>query len=73
GFSHIELLKPFIHKGEYRGIKSGALEAQQTARASLAGLHPANKRLLNPHSYPVGVEPSLLDQRNHMLRQARSR
>ncbi|MDR0347185.1 MAG: nicotinate phosphoribosyltransferase, partial [Coriobacteriales bacterium] len=40
GFSHIELLKPFIHKGEYRGIKSGALEAQQTARASLAGLHP---------------------------------
>jgi nicotinate phosphoribosyltransferase len=71
GFSHFELLEPLIREGEVVGSRATALEAQARTRKNLEKLHPANKRLLNPHSYPVGLEHGLLKRRDEMLRQNR--
>jgi nicotinate phosphoribosyltransferase len=72
GFSSIELLEPFVRDGKVVGRRMSALEARENTRDNLRRLHPANKRLLNPHSYPVGLERTLFECRDHMLRQARS-
>jgi nicotinate phosphoribosyltransferase len=66
-----ELLAPLISKGAVIAELPGALEAQQTARTSLEQLDTSNKRLLNPHSYPVGLEPALHDTRDRLIRAAR--
>ncbi|MDR1083096.1 MAG: nicotinate phosphoribosyltransferase [Coriobacteriales bacterium] len=69
-YSFVGLLEPFIQRGRLVGTKMNALQARQNTHANLKRLHPTNKRLLNPHSYPVGLEHSLLVQRDTMLRQA---
>jgi nicotinate phosphoribosyltransferase len=72
GFSSVELLEPFMRGGKVVGRRMDAFEAQKNTRDSLKRLHPTNKRLLNPHSYPVGLARPLLERRDHMLRQAHS-
>ena len=37
----------------------------------LASLHPGNKRLLNPHQYPVGLEKSLHELKTEIILQQR--
>jgi nicotinate phosphoribosyltransferase len=71
GFSHFELLEPLIRKGAAVGSRISVLEARENTRANLGRLHPTNKRLLNPHSYPVGLERNLLSCRDEMLRRPR--
>jgi nicotinate phosphoribosyltransferase len=70
--THFELLEPLIRAGRAVGPKADAAQAQRTARENLKRLHPTNKRLLNPHSYPVGLERSLLEQRDEMIRRIRN-
>lgn len=63
------LLKPFVSKGrvilddEYRD----ALAAQKRARQGLGQLDESQRRILNPHSYPVGLECSLFGRRNNLV------
>jgi nicotinate phosphoribosyltransferase len=71
-FDSFELLTPLIRKGKPVHVCPTVLEAQSNARANLACLHSTNKRFLNPHSYPVGLENSLLMQRDELLKRARS-
>jgi nicotinate phosphoribosyltransferase len=59
------LLQPLIRGGRRVRDSVSAIEAQANTRASLQALDPSNKRLLNPHSYPVGLNRSL-----HLLREA---
>ncbi|MDR0350590.1 MAG: nicotinate phosphoribosyltransferase [Coriobacteriales bacterium] len=67
GFESIELLEPLIRQGRALRAQPSALESRAVAREGLARLHPSNKRLLNPHSYPVGLEHSLHTQRDQLL------
>jgi nicotinate phosphoribosyltransferase len=71
-FAHADLLEPLVRGGKIVGPRLSALDAQEKTHESLARLHPTNKRLLNPHSYPVGLARPLLEHRDEMLRQARS-
>lgn len=72
GFSSVELLEPLIRRGKVSGTRPSALEAQQNTRENLSRLDPSSKRLLNPHSHPVGLESALHEQRDRMILQARS-
>lgn len=64
-----EMLVPFMRKGvlcsepEDFSVREGAARAQ----ASLTELDASQKRLMNPHSYPVGLEKSLHSRRQELL------
>jgi len=45
--------------------------SRQRAIDELDRLHPAIKRLLNPHVYPVGLEKSLYDRRTELILEAK--
>jgi nicotinate phosphoribosyltransferase len=58
-----ELVVPVLRHGK-RVAPAPDLELVRTrARAQLDSLHPAIRRLLNPHAYPVGLERRLHDRR----------
>jgi nicotinate phosphoribosyltransferase len=67
GLEYQDLLQPLVRDGQT--VAAMPLPAQAGANTSLnlKLLHPANKRLLNPHSYPVGLEQALLTQRDKLL------
>ncbi|MDR3052723.1 MAG: hypothetical protein LBU48_02530, partial [Coriobacteriales bacterium] len=69
--THTTLLKPLARGGTVVWEKVGALAARSNTQANIAQLHASNKRFLNPHSYPVGLEPSLHEQRDILLKAAR--
>ncbi|MDR1013931.1 MAG: nicotinate phosphoribosyltransferase [Coriobacteriales bacterium] len=68
GCESMGLLEPLVRNGRTVAEPASALEAQKVTRESLGRLHPTNKRLLNPHSYPVGLERALLAQRDRLLK-----
>ncbi len=43
------------------------------AKRELAKVHPGTRRFMNPHEYPVGLEPALHDLRNRIIDDARER
>jgi nicotinate phosphoribosyltransferase len=58
-----ELVIPVLRHGK-RVAPAPDLDLVRTrARAQLDSLHPAIRRLLNPHAYPVGLERRLHDRR----------
>jgi len=71
GFEFFELLQPCVRKGALVCKPQTAYEAQQNTRENLRHLHPTNKRLLNPHSYPVGLEKKMLKQRGEIIRRVK--
>ncbi len=66
-----ELLVPIFRAG--KRVYDGPLlaESRQRTADQLAALHPGNKRLLNPHTYPVGLETGLHELRQRLILQAR--
>ncbi|MDR2493395.1 MAG: nicotinate phosphoribosyltransferase [Coriobacteriales bacterium] len=68
GATSHELLQPLVRAGCAVGALPSALEAQAQTQRSLAQLDASNKRLLNPHSYPVGLERGLLNERDRLIR-----
>ncbi len=50
---------------------SSAMEAQRRAREGLATLDESQLRLLNPHTYPVGLEKKLHERRQHLIAKLR--
>ena len=67
------LLAPLARGGktvlapEYRDT----LAAKERAHAGLATLDESQKRMLNPHSYPVGLERGLFDRRSDLVAKLR--
>lgn len=69
GLEYVTLLEPFARKGkpvlppEYRS----AMKARDYCTEQLATLDESQKRMLNPHSYPVGLEQSLFLRRRDLI------
>lgn len=72
-YTHKELLAPLIRTGKAAGERVSTHTARTHALSQLATLPASNRRLLNPHSYPVGLERHLWENRNHLLREAVTR
>jgi nicotinate phosphoribosyltransferase len=54
-----DLLVPVFRGGRLVYAEPTLAEIRARAAAQLAQLHAGTKRLLNPHEYPVGLEPGL--------------
>ncbi|MDR1422612.1 MAG: nicotinate phosphoribosyltransferase [Coriobacteriales bacterium] len=67
----INLLEPLARNGVIVWQSVSAREAQTHTRTSLGQLHLSNRRFLNPHSYPVGLDAQLHEQRDRLIRKAR--
>ena len=71
GYATQELLAPLVRKGVPMGEQLSAQAARAEAHKSLETIPVSNRRLLNPHSYPVGLESQLLENRNNLLSSVR--
>lgn len=67
------LLAPLARSGK-AVLEAGdrdAMSARERAFAQVATLDESQKRMLNPHSYPVGLECGLFERRNNLVVQLR--
>ncbi|UUO05194.1 nicotinate phosphoribosyltransferase [Blastopirellula sp. J2-11] len=64
------LLLPVMRQGEVVYTSPPLAEMQARTKAQLEQFHPSVLRLLNPHSYPVGIDKKLFRQREQMIREA---
>jgi nicotinate phosphoribosyltransferase len=72
GATSHELLVPVARKGEIVFDEEPIDVIRDRARTELAKLHPGMKRMMNPHEYPVGLEPKLSELRDRMIDEARA-
>ena len=63
------LLKPLAREGKcvLMPERRSAMEAQARTKASRETLDETQKRLLNPHTYPVGLERGLYNRRSELV------
>ena len=63
------MLDPLARNGQVVLDASGrsAMEAQRRCREGLACLDESQKRMLNPHTYPVGLEYGLCERRRALV------
>jgi len=73
GAQFSELLQPLARKGTIVWSEVSALEAQENTKRNLASLDASNKRFLNPHTYPVGLEEKLMACRDSLILRTRAR
>jgi nicotinate phosphoribosyltransferase len=66
-----DLLVPVMSRGTILPGSESLASARERRRLQLARLHPAILRLQNPHRYPAGIEASLHERRECLLRQTR--
>ena len=66
-----DLLVPVARQGEIVFKDEPLIAARDRARVELAKVHPGTRRFLNPHEYPVGLEPQLHELRDRMIAQVR--
>jgi len=66
-----ELLVPALRSGERVTAAPSLEEIRGRARDQLGRLHPAIRRLLNPHVYPVGLERGLHNRRTELVLERR--
>jgi nicotinate phosphoribosyltransferase len=71
GAAHSDLLVPVVRGGRPVYQPPPLAEVRAHALAELARLPPGTKRFLNPHQYPVGLEPALHDLRTRLILGAR--
>ena len=62
-------LEPLVRNGQVVLDAGGrsAMEAQRRCREGLACLDESQKRMLNPHTYPVGLEYGLCERRRALV------
>jgi len=71
GLAVTDLLEPAVREGNVL-IQTPALDAiRERTLSQLASLHPAIKRLVNPHPYPAGLELGLHDRKTQMILETR--
>jgi nicotinate phosphoribosyltransferase len=66
-----DLLQPIFRKGTLVCELPKAEATKQYVCAQLEKFHPAIRRLLNPHEYPVGLELALHQRKTDLIMQAR--
>jgi nicotinate phosphoribosyltransferase len=66
-----ELVMPALLGGRRVAPSPGLGEIRDRARRQLDALHPATRRLLNPHVYPVGLERGLHERRTRLVLERR--
>ena len=71
GWSAEELVLPALRNGLRAGPSPTLAEIRERARCQIASLHPAIRRLLNPHVYPVGLEYRLHQRRTGQVLERR--
>jgi len=62
-----ELLVPVFRQGELVYREPALADTRARAAAQLAHLYAGTKRLLNPHEYPVGLEPGLAELKTTLI------
>lgn len=67
----IELLEPVLRAGARVGTPPTLAAIRQRAADQLIQLDPSITRFLNPHTYPVGLEQRLHEQRTQLVLTAR--
>lgn len=65
------LLVPIFRHGRAVYEPPPLIISRDRTLAQLAALHPAHKRLLNPHEYPAGLELGLHEQRSRLVQEAK--
>ncbi|MDR0501661.1 MAG: nicotinate phosphoribosyltransferase [Coriobacteriales bacterium] len=68
GMAFEEMLKPLVINGKPVNNLASAKDARLNTIANLARLDATNKRLMNPHVYPVGLSFELRDCRDDLIR-----
>lgn len=71
GTPHEDLLVPIFEGGRLIYDVPNSHEARHRCLEQIGRLHPAIRRLLNPHEYPAGIEMRLHDLRTDLIRAAR--
>ncbi|GMT42388.1 MAG: nicotinate phosphoribosyltransferase [bacterium] len=72
GIKNVEpLLTLVMSKGEIKKKLPTLKEIRERARVELDKLHPAIKRLVNPHEYKVSLGPRLTKETRRLLNQSR--
>lgn len=70
-YRYFDLLQPLFKNGEFVGNVLDTMQAQDYAKEGLKALDETQKRTLNPHTYPVGLEYSLSKYRSQMVAKIR--
>lgn len=68
---HRDLLEPIFRQGRQVYEPPSLQAARARVQTQLASLHPAIKRHLNPHEYPVGLAVKLHELRVRLIQEAR--
>ncbi len=69
--SHTDLLVPVFRAGASVYEPLPLPQIREHAQAEQRQLHPAIKRFVNPHEYPVGLEEKLHDLKTELILEAR--
>jgi nicotinate phosphoribosyltransferase len=67
GWLSHDILEPVMRSGQRVQPSPSLEEIRVRARRQVASLHPAIRRLLNPHIYPVGLERRLHERRGALV------
>ena len=62
-----ELLVPALREGKRVLAPTPLMTIQERTRRELDSLHPATRRFVNPHEYPVGLEQRVFDRRMDLI------
>jgi len=65
--THEDLLAPIFRAGRLVHEKRPLDEIRARVQDQLAHLYAGTKRLLNPHEYPVGLDPALFDLKTRLI------
>jgi nicotinate phosphoribosyltransferase len=71
GVPHEELLVPVVREGRQVYTPPPLAESRARTQRQIAHLHAGIKRFVNPHQYPVGLDPRLHERRTQMILAAR--
>jgi nicotinate phosphoribosyltransferase len=67
-----DLLGPVFRSGRRVRQLPPLAEIRARVRRQLAALHPTRKRLLNPHTYPAGLEQTLHEHKTRLILEGQS-
>ncbi len=67
-----DLLVPVVRGGAQVYAPPTLAESRARSLAQVSRLPPGSRRFANPHTYPVGLEPRLLERRTRMILEARA-
>lgn len=72
GLESEDVLVPAVRAGRGVGERPSLAAIRERAQAQLSALDPSVRRLLNPHTYPVGLSESLYRERMRLIEVARA-